>query len=73
MIRAGTGRVMMSDDMIANEALGLDDLHEEVAELDAKIAAATKDEMSDSEKASLEKLIEERNEAFKRNYVAASE
>lgn len=63
----------MSDDMIANEALGLDDLHEEVAELDAKIAAASKEEMSDSEKASLESLIEQRNEAYKRNYGAAAE
>jgi hypothetical protein len=63
----------MSDQIHDNEALGLVDLHEEVAELDAKIAAAAKDEMSDAEKADLEALIEQRNEAFKRNPFAAAE
>jgi hypothetical protein len=62
----------MSEEMVRNEALGIEDLHEEVAELDAKIAAASKDEMSDSEKESLEALVTERNEAYKRNHVEAA-
>ena len=59
----------MSDEMLHNEALGIDELHEEVAELDAKIAAASKDEMSDAEKDALEALVVERNDAYKRNHV----
>lgn len=62
----------MSDEMIHNEALGIDELHEEVAALDAKIAAAAKDEMSDAEKESLEALVTERNEAYKRNHVVSA-
>jgi hypothetical protein len=59
----------MSEEVHGNEALGLDDLHEEVTELDGKIAAATKDEMSDSETAELNDLIEQRNQAYKRHHT----
>ena len=62
----------MSDEMIANDELGLDDLHEEVAKLDEQIAAASKDEMSDAEKASLEALVEQRNEVYRQHYVTAA-
>ena len=62
----------MSDQIHDNEALGLADLHEEVADLDAQIAEATKDEMSDAEKTAIEKLVEQRNEAFKRNPFASA-
>jgi hypothetical protein len=58
--------------MLHNEALGIGELHEEVAELDAKIAAASKDEMSDAEKDALEALVVERNDAYKRNHVDAA-
>jgi hypothetical protein len=60
----------MSEEMLHNHALGLEDHHEEVAALDEKIAAATKDEMSDAEKEALEALITERNEAFTRTSSA---
>lgn len=59
------------DEMIHNEMLGIDELHDDVTALDAKIAAAHKDEMSDSEKAALDKLIDERNEAYKQHHVNA--
>lgn len=59
------------DEMVHNEMLGMEELHDDVTTLDAKIAAAHKDEMSDSEKAALDKLIEERNEAYKQHHVNA--
>jgi hypothetical protein len=55
----------MADEIHSNDVLGLDDLPESVAALDAKIADASKDEMSDAEKEKLEALVAERNEAFK--------
>jgi hypothetical protein len=62
----------MSDEILSNEALGLGDLHEEVTDLDTQIAAAAKDDMSDSEKAALDALVEQRNEAYKRNHLESA-
>lgn len=62
----------MSEEVIHNEMLGIDELHEDVTGLDAKIAAATKDEMSDADKEALEALVVERNEAYKRHHVESA-
>ena len=53
-----------------NEVVATPELHPEVAAFDEKIAAAHSDEMSDSDKAALNALIAERNEAFLRNQPA---
>ena len=55
----------MAEEHINNEELGIDDHHPDVAELDAKIAAAAKEDMSDSEKEALEALVAQRNETYK--------
>lgn len=60
----------MSDDNQVDESINSPELHEEVTALDGKIAAAQKDELSDSEKEALNALVEERNEAYRRHHAA---
>lgn len=55
----------MSDE---NEVLETPELHPEVAAFDEKIVAAHSEEMSDSDREALNALIDERNEAFRRNH-----
>jgi hypothetical protein len=60
----------MPDDTTDPHDFNQPEHHEEVATLDSQIAGLAKDDLSDDEKEKLNALIDERNEAFKRNNPA---